>query len=399
VDPKDADVVYAGLRGGLHKSIDGRLSWYPSHHGLVNQHWQHEVQVLAVDPMDSQVIYAYAITRTLVNTVTQQTMNDVDAGNGEFFVTTNGGQSWQQRTMVPAQDEATVLALEADPKNGLTFYASLAGGGLYKSVDGGYVWQHVSEPLPASWITAVEIDPVNTRRVYVAIWEGYVFRSKDGGITWEAAGRIGDAQVSDLAVDPEHTDRIYASTLGQGLFRSEDGGMQWTSAGDDMGREIQRVVVDPRGSQTTVYALADGTVYGSVNAGESWAEYLGSVADIAPSVRRGPKGDVFMPVVAPRADPGYVTGAGLQASIVLQQQIAPGAELKRLVVSQAVPTDFYALVQDQGVVRYTEDGRQPELLGSGLEELELRTLALSTDDRDLILVGTDQGLYRYKRSE
>jgi hypothetical protein len=84
---------------------------------------------------------------------------------------------------------------------------------------------------------------------------------------------------------------------------------------------------------------------------------------------------------------------------VVQQQLVPGAELTQLVVSRAVPTDFYGLVQGQGVVRYTEASTQAELLGSGLEELQLRALALSADDRYLILVGTDKGLYRYKPSE
>jgi hypothetical protein len=106
-----------------------------------------------------------------------------------------------------------------------------------------------------------------------------------------------------------------------------------------------------------------------------------------------------MPVVAPRADPGYVSGTGLSASVVVQQQVAPGMELKRLLVSRAVPTDFYALLQGQGVVRYTAAGTQSEALGPGLEGLQLRALALSVDDRDLILVGTDKGLYRYSSRE
>ncbi len=396
VDPKNAQVVYVGLQDGLHKSKDARQSWAQSDAGLKKEDRKTEVRVIAVDPIDSDILFTYAVTHTLATAETGQTAAGGHRGNGEFFISTNAGETWQQRSMVPAQDEANILALELDPKDGRTFYASVAGGGLYKTTDKGDNWEHVGEPLPAAWITAVAVDAVNTRRVYVGIWEGFVFKSSDGGETWAPAGSVSEAQISDLAVDPEQPERIYAGTLGEGLFRSDDEGWQWTYKGDDIGKKVQRIVVDPRGPQTTVYVLTENGVFRSHDAGESWESYLFSVADIAPSI----KGGLFQPVVVPRADPGYVTGMGLEGAIVVRpQQMVPGVELKGLMVSPAIPTDFYVLAEGQGVIRFTNSGTRQTPLGPGLEGLELRALALSPDDSNLILVGTDRGIYRYQPSD
>jgi photosystem II stability/assembly factor-like uncharacterized protein len=396
VDPKDPKVVYVGLQDGLYKSVDGRQSWYRSEEGLTSEDWRTELRIVAVDPIDSQVLYAYAVTHTLTNTETGQYSTVGYKGNGQFLISLDAGETWQQHAMVQAQDEASIGALRADPKDGATFYASVTGGGLYKTTDEGDNWDHVGEMLPAASITDVAVDPVNTRNIYVALREGLVFRSKTGGMTWEAAGWVSEAQISALAVDPEDPSRIYAGTMGEGLFRSDDEAWEWTSVGDDIGREIRRIVIDPKGPNTTVYVLTEEGVYRSRDNGETWESYLFSVADIAPSV----KGGEFMPVVAPRAAPDRVTGQGLSSSIVIQQgPVAAGAELKAMMVSPAVPTDLYVLVQGQGAFRVTESGQRWTALGPGLEGLQLQSLALSPDQVDLILVGTNKGIYRYQPTQ
>lgn len=396
IDPKNPEVIYTGLQNGLYKSADGRQSWSRSEKGLTSNHWQTELRMVAVDPVDSQVLYAYAVTHTLTHTETGQSSVGGYKGNGQFFISMDAGETWQQRSMIQAQDEASISALRADPKDGTTFYASVAGGGLYKTTDEGDNWEHVGEMLPAAWITDVALDPVNTRRIYVAIREGLVFRSTTGGASWEAAGWISEAQISALAVDPEQPSRIYAGTLGEGLFRSDDEGWQWTAVGDDIGREVRRIVIDPKGPHTTVYVLAEVGVYRSRDNGETWEPYLFSVADIAPSA----KGGEFMPVVVPRAAPDRVTGQGLNSSIVVQQgPVAPDAELKAIMVSPAVPTDLYVLAQGQGVFRITESGQRWTALGPGLEGLQLQALALSPDREDVVLVGTNKGIYRYQPTQ
>ncbi len=368
VDPKDAQKVYVGLQDGLHKSDDARQSWSRSDAGLAGM----DVQILAVYPTETNIVYACT-------------------GN-KLFASTDEGRTWAHRSSINVDTAASILALEGDPKDGDVFYASAAGGGLYRTTDRGDHWQHVGEPLPLAWITAIEVDPIDTRVVYAGIREGFVFRSTDGGTTLAPAGAITEALISTLVVDPEQSERIYAGTLGRGFFRSDDAGRHWAYKGADIGRDVQRIVVEARGPQTTIYALTDKGVFRSHDAGESWEPYLSVVADIAPAVK-----GKLEPVVVTRIDATYVRGHGLtEAMVVPHDRVAPGAVLKGLTVSPAAPQVLYVLAERQGVFRSTDLGASWTSLGPGLEWRELRALALSPDDPDLILVGTDKGVYRYQ---
>lgn len=391
VDPRNAQVVYVGLQDGLVKSEDGRLSWFRSEAGLRREGERIEVHTLVVDPLDSNVLYALA-------TVTEEAIGPGTSGpsHGQLFVSTDAGRTWQPRPSVPAANDAVILALKADPKDGRTFYASVAGGGVYKTTDGGEQWYHVGEPLPAAWVTTLEVNPVDTQVVYIGIWEGFVFQSRDGGTTWAPSGVVTEAQISALAVDPEQPDRIYAGTLGKGLYRSDNQGWDWTPIGDDIGREVQRIVIDPRGPETTVYALTENGVFRSRDTGQTWQPYLSPVIDIAPSRKGGP----FTPIVVPRSDPGYVTGQGRTESVVVSlSQLPAEAQPRMLATSAAMPDSFYLLAQGEGVLEFRDVGQSGTPLGAGLEGLQLRALAISPDDPQLILVGTDSGIYRYQPAE
>jgi len=390
VDPRNAQVVYVGLLDGLLKSDDGRQSWYRSDVGLRRAGKRTEVRAVLVDPLDSNVLYVVA---TVTEKPTGSTAAGSETSRGELLVSTDAGKTWQQRPAVPTQDQAIILALKADPKDGRTFYASVAGGGLYKTTNGGEQWYHVGESLPAAWITTLEVNPVDTQVVYVGIWEGFVFQSRDGGTTWAPAGVVTESQISALAVDPEQPSRIYAGTSGKGLYRSDNEGWDWTSIGPGIGQDVRRIVIDPRGPETTVYALTEQGVFRSRDAGQSWTAYLSPVVDIAPSTKRGS----FTPIVVPRLDPGYVTGQGRAESVVVPlAQLASGAQPSMLATSAATPEDFYLLAQGQGVLQFSDMGQPGTYLGAGLEGLQLRALAVSSDDPRLILVGTSSGIYRYQ---
>ena len=368
VNPKDAREVYVGLQDGLHKSSDARQSWFRSDVGLR----EIDVRLLAVDPIETNVVYG--------------------CGGNKLFASTDAGRTWEQRSSINASSAASILALKGDPKDGDVFYASVAGGGVYKTTDRGDDWQHVGEPLPLAWIMAVEVDPTNTRMVYVGIGEGFVFKSSDAGGTWAPAGGVTEALINALAVDPEQPKRIYAGTQGRGFFRSDDEGWHWDAKGDDIGKDILRIVVDPRGPQTTVYALTEKGVYRSRDAGESWEAYLSLVGDIAPPVKGSTK-----PVVLTRMGLDYVTGQGVAEAITVPYaRVVPGGELKGLTTSPAMSQALYVLAQGQGVFRSTDLGASWTSLGAGLESCVLQALALSPDDPDLILVGTDKGIYRYQ---
>ncbi len=111
------------------------------------------------------------------------------------------------------------------------------------------------------------------------------------------------------------------------------------------------------------------------------------------------KGDAE-PVAVTRVDMSYVKGYGLsEARVVPCDLVAPQAQLKGLTTSPVAPQTLYVLAEQQGVFRSTDLGASWTSLGPGLESRELRALALSADDPNLILVGTDKGVYRYQPAD
>lgn len=69
IDPADSQIVYAGtLGGGVFKTTNGGTSWKPVNTGLANT----DIRSLAIDPTDTRIVYAGAYS-------------------GGVFKTTNGG--------------------------------------------------------------------------------------------------------------------------------------------------------------------------------------------------------------------------------------------------------------------------------------------------------------------
>jgi len=343
VNPRNADDVYVGLQDGLHKSEDARQTWFRSEQGITGT----DIPLLAVDPVEGSTVYACSDRR--------------------LFVSTDAGRAWTQRSAIHADASSDILALEGDPKDDGVFYASVAGAGVYKTVDGGDHWQHVDESLPITQITAMDVDPVDTRILYLGIAEGFVFVSADAGSTLQPAGSVTEAMVTALSVDPEQPSRIYAGTRGRGLFRSEDSGRNWTYAGGSIGSDVQRIVVDSRGPHTTVYALTKRGVFRSHDSGDYWEPYLSRVDDIAL-----PKGEVPLLVVT-RQETDYVKGQGLTEVVLLpSSRVAQDASIVELVVGPPVSQAIYVLVDQQGVFRSTDLGESWVSLGPGLESRRLQ---------------------------
>jgi len=379
VNPKNPQEVYVGVQNGLYKSVDGRKSWFRSETGLKNPDGQSvDVQIIVVDPIKTNIVYACSGNR--------------------LFVSEDAGNTWELRSTIKASSEANILALQTDPKDGQTFYASVAGGGLYKTTNGGDEWQHLGEDDLAAvirsfqQITAIEVNPLESRILYAGTKEGVVLKSSDGGMTWTLAGAVTEALISTIVIDPEQPTRLYAGTQGKGMFRSDDEGKNWVQKGEEIGTNVQRLVLDPRGPETIIYATTERGVFLSRNNGESWQQYLIGASDVAPPIKGGLRAFAITQVGAEQ-----VQGQGRDEVVILpQSKLAPGSELRQLTVSKAMPNLAYVLANRQGVLWSQDGGISWSSLGSGLEGLELRALALSPDDPELILVGTDKGIYRYQ---
>jgi len=139
-----------------------------------------------------------------------------------------------------------VLAVAGDPADRLVFYQGTAGGGVWKTEDGGISWRNVSDGyVHTGSVGALAIAPSDHRVVYVGMGETCirgnasvgdgVYRSDDAGTTWVHIGLEPTSQIARIRVDPRDPDLVYVAALGtpwgpseeRGVYRSRDRGRSW----------------------------------------------------------------------------------------------------------------------------------------------------------------------------
>ncbi len=148
------------------------------------------------------------------------------------------------RPIGPAVMSGRIAALDAVPGDRLTIYVGSAGGGVWKSEDGGLTFDPVFDDHTQS-IGAVTVDPTDGETVWIGTGESWVrnsvsvgdgvYRSTDGGDSWEHLGLEGSERIAAIVVHPENPDTVFACATGplwnaggqRGVYRTTDGGESW----------------------------------------------------------------------------------------------------------------------------------------------------------------------------
>ena len=190
-------------------------------------------------------------------------------------------------------------AIVVDPRNADVAYLGTAGGGVWKTTDGGQAWKPLTDTQPSLAVGALVLDPSNPDIVYVGTGEenfsgdtydgAGVLKSTDGGASWtQFPGPFVNtgSRIGSLAVHPTNGQVLLAAqAFGEpfpsegNILRSSDGGANWTPVVSGMG---SAVVFDPSNGNTAYAAL--GNIYGdpsngvfkSLDAGLTWTKVLGN---------------------------------------------------------------------------------------------------------------------------
>ncbi|HUY19240.1 MAG TPA: choice-of-anchor D domain-containing protein [Candidatus Binataceae bacterium] len=203
-------------------------------------------------------------------------------------------------------DNATgrVTAIAVDPRTADIFVGG-AGGGVWRSSDGGVSFVPVFDSQPTQIIGAIAIDSTTTPNstIYVGSGEGNeaidsyyglgVFKSSDLGASWTQLGgtTFNGMGIAALAIDPSHspphlfialTDSLSAGRADpqmlegnpgrQGLWYSPDGGASWSHVGAFFCSNCPAndVVVDPNNPNSVWAAIEWDDVYHSLDGGLTW---------------------------------------------------------------------------------------------------------------------------------
>jgi photosystem II stability/assembly factor-like uncharacterized protein len=289
VAPSDSKIIYAGtgesdIRSdlssgdGVYKSADGGQTW--TNVGLRDTR---QISRIVIDPQNADVAYVAALGHAY----------GPNADRG-VYKTADGGAHWNKVLDQGQETGAADLAIASAKPNILfatmwhthrppwSVYGPIGGpgSGLYRSVDGGKSWSHLTGPgLPVGdWGRAgVAVSP-DGRRVYALIdaKKAGLYRSDDAGDTWTLANS--DSRLTGRAwyfvgitIDPENPDVIYMPNVA--LYRSEDGGktiaiVRGAPGGDD----YHQLWVDPKDSTRMLLGTDQGTSI-SLDYGKTWSSW------------------------------------------------------------------------------------------------------------------------------
>ena len=147
----------------------------------------------------------------------------------------------------PSNVGGRISDLEYDPHNTDIIYAGAATGGVFKSTDGGVSFFSVFDDLAVLPIGDIAVDPVNSNIIYAGTGEangghnnfagGGVYKTTNGGQSWNLSGLQNTVSIGRIVINPINPLRIYVAAAGsyfapnpeRGVYKSDDGGATWTN--------------------------------------------------------------------------------------------------------------------------------------------------------------------------
>jgi len=203
-----------------------------------------------------------------------------------------------------------VLAVAGIPGQPNVYYFGAVGGGVWKTSDGGRVWEPLFDQQPIASVGALAVAASDPHVLYAGTGEADmrsdisfgdgVYKSTDGGRTWKNAGLRDSRHIGRILVDAHNPDVVLVAALGhaygpnaeRGVFRTTNGGTTWekvlykdenTGAIDlcfDPGnsRVVYATLWQTRRPPWSTYAPLGGPgsgLYKSADGGVTWKELKG----------------------------------------------------------------------------------------------------------------------------
>ncbi len=337
------------------------------------------------------------------------------------------------RQIGPALMSGRITDLEVHPSNDRIIYAGTAGGGVWKSSDGGARFQSIFDDYCQS-IGAVVLDPSQPDKI---VWVGTgetwtrnsvstgngIYRSGDGGTNWQKMGLENSERIGNIIVHPKNSDIVYVAVLGalwsdsedRGVYKTTDGGRTWNKilyVNQTTG--CADLAIDPANPgilyasfwefRRTPWSFSSGghnsALYKSTDEGKTWAKIHNGL----PAGQLGRMGIAVAP-----SNPNIlytVVESEQNKDKGLYRSDDAGASWKLL------SNDFGLVVRPFYFSRIVVDPKNPEvvvkggLFGSisrdggktfknlGPMHADIHDIAFDIKNSDRMYVGTDGGVYR-----
>lgn len=231
----DGVILAAGEDAGIHRSEDGGLTWGDGSAGLPLGADTHHFVVRG----DTVLVAAETVFDPL-----------------EIYQSVDLGQSWSQISLDLPSPRGNVVPHFSDHQGALLLGINGTSGhrGLFRSLDGGIHWTHLSAGVPDH--PGVFVADVLDGDLVVGTQDG-VFRSANDGATWEpswqGATGIGGGSGTIYAFEKLFVSVGAMGSLTDGIYATDDQGFSWSPA-----------VVPPVNCQSTDFARDDDVLYATL---------------------------------------------------------------------------------------------------------------------------------------
>jgi photosystem II stability/assembly factor-like uncharacterized protein len=396
-----------GTGGGIFKTVDGGIHWFPVADGQLKLG---SVGAIAVADSDPNIVY--------VGMGEGDIRGNASHGDG-VYKSTDAGHTWIHMGLTDTQQ---IGALRIDPKNPDIVYVAALGHmagpnderGVFRTKDGGKSWKKVLFKSDHAGAIDVAIDPLNSQTLYASIWQvirkpwtfesggpdSGLYKSTDGGDTWNEitrnpglpSGVIGRIGIAVAAVGEGSVWAIVEATDG-GVFHSTDSGMTWAKVNDQ--RDVKqrawyysRIFADPKNANT-IYAL-NTSFYRSVDGGHTFK---------AIPTGHGDNHDLWIANDDPQRmiesnDGGAnITFDGGKSFSTLMNQ--PTGQFYRIAVDQDFPYHIYSAQQDSSTVEITSRSNNGAITDSDWHDVgggESGWIAPDPSNSEFVYAGSYDGL-------
>jgi photosystem II stability/assembly factor-like uncharacterized protein len=198
------------------------------------------------------------------------------------------GNNWI--SLGPTNGAGRVTAIAPHPSLPGTVYAGAAGGGVWKTSDGGSSWIPLTDGLNDVSVGALAVAPSSPNILYLGTGEGGyaidfipgigMLTSNDGGANWSLPPSVVATTFYRISVHPTNPQELVAGT-NQGGLRTTNGGTSWTNViprsfyGDVA--DVVRHPTDPKTLWAATWCVNTcsagiGKVLKSADGGATWAE-------------------------------------------------------------------------------------------------------------------------------
>jgi photosystem II stability/assembly factor-like uncharacterized protein len=253
-DPSRPARIFLGTADGhIFGSEDSGAHWILL--GRASSRLDAVITAIVVDPRDGNVLFASSWTR------------DSAAGGG-VFRSVDGGRSWSGAGL----GGQAVRALAMAPSDPNVLVAGTLDG-IYLSLDASKSWELISPPHHEELrnLDSLAIDPRDPQTIYAGTFH-LPWKTSDGGRTWRPVheGMIDDSDVMSLLIDRANPRLIYASACS-GIYRSDDSAGQWRKIQGIpyTARRTYAIAQDPRRPRRVYSATSEG-LWKTEDEGMTW---------------------------------------------------------------------------------------------------------------------------------